>query len=130
MRFYTAVERGDQKWSPLFLIILPTYLYSCLWAIDRTRSTCTQEGNIITGKKNPQFQGVSVSDRDDEYITGAMAERKGMDLVVYAHVPADPDLEVQAMYSIRSTTPEVVLQATYERMEDLAYYFSQVRLAR
>jgi|GEM_PF-5358049 len=84
----------------------------------------------MTGKKNPQFQGVSVSDRDDEYITGAMAERKGMDLVVYAHVPADPDLEVQAMYSIRSTTPEVVLQATYERMEDLAYYFSQVRLAR
>jgi len=45
----------------------------------------------MIGKKNPQFQGVSVFDADDEYITGAMAERKGMDLIVYAHVPADPD---------------------------------------
>lgn len=82
----------------------------------------------MTGKKKPQFQGVSVFDADEEYITGAMAERKGMELVVYAQVPAKPSLDVAQMYSIRSTTPEVVLQGVFQDEKDLVYVFSDVRL--
>ena len=82
------------------------------------------------GKKKPQFQGVSVYDGEVECITGAMAERKGMDLVVYAHVPADPNLEPMGFYTIASTTPQVALTAIFQSANNLDYSFSDVKLAR
>lgn len=85
---------------------------------------------MLAGKKKPQFQGVSVFDADCEYIAGAMAERKGMAFTVYAQIPAEPDLERLHTYTIRSTTPDVILQGTFQSVNGKAYVFSDIQLAR
>ena len=84
----------------------------------------------MTGKKRPQFQGVTVFDADEEYITSAVAERKGMNLFVYAHVPANPSLDVHEMYSIRSTTPGILMQGVFQSEADLVYVFSGIQIGQ
>ncbi len=80
-------------------------------------------------KQRPQFEGVSVFDSQEEYITGAVAKREGMDLVVFAHLPADPDLQVNQTCFIRATSPEIVLQGTFQKEDGLTYHFTRVRLS-